>query len=912
MSNSVTPHRTVFAHHPLASLALTFALGIVIGHFIASSLVSFIAYGGKSSILVVYFFARGKHRFASFFLVMAFLCLGASLALIEKRGAATNRIRRLYDEGIVASGDPVEVMGVLQSAPELAPDGLYLTVKVERIRIKNEERTASGVVSLFALMRSNEIRTDYDKLELHYGARLNVLTALRREDGFRNPGVSSFKESLDLRGIDATGSIKSPLLIERLDDERVFLPLAWLYEWRQELLLTIERKFSSDTAGVLAASLLGNRNFLPRGAAERFREGGTFHVLVISGLHISFIGLITIFIMRRVTRRRIWHFTVTSIVLWSYSLAVGAQASVVRATMMFSVVALSPLLQRKSNSLNVLGGAGLVLILWRPGELFDPSFQLTFLSVLAIVVVAWPLLTRLHEVGAWRPSNETPSPPICSHWLRLLGEILFWSEREWKKDMESSPWHCRLFKCRYATVLERFHLQRVLRYVVTLILVSTSVQLVLLPFLILYFHRVSFASVLLNIIVGVCMALTSLCAIAALAVSSISNSVSSLLVTLTESLTWLIINSVAPFQKIRLASIRLPEYAGWAATVYGLYYVPLIVLTARLASWKPVRHTSGIMTRKRFAAHFLTRVAAIAFSICIIVVVWHPLSAPQTDSRLHVDFLDVGQGDAALLTMPDGTTVLIDGGGQPNFENSQRDGGENEVSGSFQRDRRSIGDAVVAEYLWWRGLDHVDYVVATHADADHIDGLNAIVRNFKVRSALVAREPLRDAEYLRFASTLQEAGVPTQLISRGDSLHFGSVTLEVLWPVRIANANAPSRNDDSVVIRVRLGEKSFLFTGDIEKRAETILTNISDDLKCDVVKVAHHGSRTSSLDKFVNATRPSIAIISVGLNSAYGHPHKETVDRWRASGAEVLTTGKRGLISLSTDGTDLLLQTFVK
>jgi competence protein ComEC len=433
---------------------------------------------------------------------------------------------------------------------------------------------------------------------------------------------------------------------------------------------------------------------------------------------------------------------------------------------------------------------------------------------------------------------------------------------------------------------------------------------VLLPFLILYFHRVSFASLFLNIIVGVLMALLSFCALAALVVSEISNSLGASLVSLTEAINWLMVHSVDPFETMRLASIRLPEYSGWPSIVYGLYYVPLVTLTVKLARWKPVRHPSGIEKRERFSAFSVTRMAAFAFMIGVIIVVWHPRSAPAADSKLHVDFLDVGQGDAALVTMPDGTTVLIDGGGQPSFDNSRRYGDEDETAEPFQRDRRSIGEAVVSEYLWWRGLDHVDYIVATHADADHIDGLNAIARNFRVRCAFIAREPSRDPEYSRFAATLRDMGVPAEIIARGDSLRFGSVTLDVLWPVHLSDPNAPSRNNDSIVLRMRFGERAFLLTGDIEKGAEAALTSDSDELKCDVLKVAHHGSRSSSIDSFVNATRPSLAVISVGLSSAYGHPHKEVVERWRASGAEVLTTGQSGMISVSTDGRDLRTESF--
>jgi len=250
----------------------------------------------------------------------------------------------------------------------------------------------------------------------------------------------------------------------------------------------------------------------------------------------------------------------------------------------------------------------------------------------------------------------------------------------------------------------------------------------------------------------------------------------------------------------------------------------------------------------------------------------------------------------------------VDGGGRPNF-NQANDGEGDPV---FERDARSIGEAVVSQYLWSRGLDRVDYVLATHADADHIDGLNDVARNFKVRGAIVARTPADDVEYVRFATTLKEAGVPVDKIGAGDVLRFGNVSAQVLWPPPTRDENASSRNNDSIMLLIRYGEKTLLLTGDIEKQGEAAVLQEGNDIKSDLVKVAHHGSKTSSIEAFVVATHPSLAIISVGRTSMFGHPNKDVVERWRASGAEVMTTGQRGTISVMTDGRALIISTCVK
>ena len=194
-----------------------------------------------------------------------------------------------------------------------------------------------------------------------------------------------------------------------------------------------------------------------------------------------------------------------------------------------------------------------------------------------------------------------------------------------------------------------------------------------------------------------------------------------------------------------------------------------------------------------------------------------------------------------------------------------------------------------------------------------MSGLNDIAHNFKVRAALLGRTESDEAEFARFAETLRRERVPIELVGRGDRLKFGAATIDVLWPPRAgADAQALSENNDSLVLRVRYGSRAFLLTGDIERDAEFALLSAQDDLRSDVVKVAHHGSRTSSTEPFVAAVRPAVAVISVGHTSPFGHPDKNVVARWRATGAQVLQTGQRGTVTVSTDGNDLRVETYAR
>jgi competence protein ComEC len=895
------------AQYPLLQLALAFACGILVSHYQAISFGRWTSAAALATIAAGMALVGRRLSIATIFATAAALLVGSTLASIDRKVPA-NQLRRLLDNGSIAIGGPVEITGVLEREPEIAPDRLYLQLRVEKIRSREvggsaAERDVSGVITLLAVVPSESIKQEFEELDLRYGARLRVMTRLERADSLRNPGVSPFTEYLDREGYDATAFVKSPLLIERLENQRVFLPLAYVYEWRRRLQTQIDATFANETAGVIDAAVLGNRYNLSRSTSERFREGGTFHVLVISGLHITFIGGLVLLLARRFTKNAALQFVLSLAVLWAYVLAVGAEASVVRAALTFTIVVLAPVVSRESSSLNALGGAALILLAWRPADLFDPSLQLTFVSVLAIVVFAWPLLQKMSEIGSWRPTRETPYPPFCAAWFRSFSESLFWSARENKQELERANYNYLLFKTPIAATLERIHLQRALRYAFAAIVVSVAVQISLLPFLVIYFHRLSFASLVLNIGVSFLMAAMAIVAGIALLLTKVSVTLATPVISLADLLTWLMVHSVDPFSRLGAASMRLPEYTGKAGALYGVYYLPLLLLARALASWQPLSLPRRVTKRTS-----IVWLVALVQLLAMGLIVFHPFSAGRGSGKLQIDFLDVGQGDAALVTFPDNTTLLIDGGGRPGpMQNGYADEDEN-----FNRETRSIGETVVSEYLWWRGLDHVDYLLATHADADHIDGLNDVARNFHVRAALVARTPASDLEFTRFAKTLADGRIPLRLIGSGDVLRFGEVTAEVLWPVALADANASSNNNDSIVLRLQLGARALLLTGDIEAKGENGVLRDHKNPGADVVKVAHHGSRTSSTDAFVSEVKARFAVVSVGQVSIFGHPNAEVVDRWRRSGAQVLTTGNSGTITVITDGKNLELQTFVE
>ena len=886
---SLPTSSTRYCLAPVLWLASAFALGILAATFVDIRLVPAAAISGTCGIFACLI---RKHPAATFLVLAAFTAAGIAAYTAEKQAVRSNRIKVLYDSGTVASGDPVEIEGVLTSGPEPSAEGDFLNVATERLRYRGIDRAVTGKVRLFVPFGDH-----VDALRLKHGSRIIVNCVLEREDEYLNPGVIRRPDLLDQLGIDASGSAKSALLVEHIADESVFLPLAWIYDQRARLIGDLTAELSPQAAGIMTASLLGAKHFLDRDTAEVFREGGTFHVLVISGLHITFIGGILLLAVRGLTRNRWVQFFAPTICLWAYTFAVGADVPAVRAAVMFTVVLFSYVIYRPANMLNSLGLCALILLAWRPLDLFNPSFQLTFVSVASIIAFAYPIIDGMQKIGSWSPTSKTPFPPVVPDWLRRMCETLYWNEEKWHFEEKRQIWSASLFKSPYLPGRVTGSLQKVLRYLTEGILVSLIVQICMLPLLVVYFHRVSLVSIVLNLWVGFFIAIESVAVVIAAIMKNISPMLAAPLFVLAEAGNWLMMLLPRILTGHSWSGFRLPVYDGPGRIVYVLYLASLIFLAFVLHRWDPMR---GFKVPK-----FVPLAAGSALLFFFLVIIFHPYSTPDADGRLKIDFLDVGQGDAALVTFPNGRTMLVDGGGRMRFRRSE------DEEEPFEPDIRRIGESVVSEFLWERGYSDIDYMVATHADTDHIQGLADVARNFKVNEAFVGRMPANDPDNDELINVLERRGIKTSYVAAGESWNVGKVNIEVLFPPDgVAPAAGLSNNDSSIVLRITYGQRMFLLTGDIESLAELALTSTEVDLSADVVKVPHHGSRTSSTPRFVELVKPKIAVIPVGRRSPFGHPHRDVVGRWLTAGADIRTTGDKGTITISTDGSDLQVSTF--
>ena len=884
-------------------LAVCLGTGVLVGRYLQIGLVPAAV---VVALLAVCALVSRRTLVARVFLGLAFAAAGAGLFAVEvSREDASDRIRVLYDSGAIASGSLVQLEGVVTGTQDESLSGEFITVRADQLKLSEETRPVQGNVRVFLPDPGDApmfgLAETYRSLvsDLKYGTRVRVTCGLEREDEYLNPGVQRRPEVLDRMGIDATCTA-APTMVERLSEPSAFNPLAWLYSQRARLIDSFHQNLTPRAGGVMIASLLGDRYFLDKDAADLYREGGTFHILVISGLHITFIGGMLLWIVRRFTRNRWTECFAVAGVLWAYTLAVGADTPVVRASVMFTVLLVGYALYRRSSLLNSLGICAVGLLAWNPSSLFDPSFQLTMVSVGAIVACAFPLVEKLRLIGTWSPTPEHPFPPTAPRWLVRLCETIYWNAAAWKYEQKRNVWTANISKNPLLHGRIRDWTQKIVRWLVEGLVVSAIVQIWMLPLSVWYFHRVAFSGVLLNLWVGFWIAIESFAAVTGVVLSNVSSLLADGFFALADAANWVLLLLPRAFSENGWTSFRLPAYHGQAAWIYGVYYLPLLTLVIMLARWNPFelhRKTEDRITRLT-----LLTVSPVAALLLVAVVVAHPFSAPRADGRLHIDYLDVGQGDSILVTFPNGETLLVDGGGRPIIGDKPQD---------FHPDTRTIGEAVVSEVLWYKGYSRIDHILATHADADHIQGLNDVAKNFTIGDALFGRTPMKNADFAALADVLTRRRVPIEVMSRGQSFDIGGAHIEVLNPAATVDTDAPSDNNHCLVLRITYGSRYFLLTGDIERQAEADILLNNAVLAADVVKVPHHGSRTSSTQSFVAATHPQYAVISVGRHSPFGHPHADVIERWHNAGVRVLTTGENGMISVSTDGSDLTLSRYV-
>ena len=290
------PYIRLFSQNPLLQLASALAFGIVFATFFEIR-ITYLFVGLILVTLATLVSAySARISIAGFTVLTALFFAGSILTSLQMR-KAPNQLKSIIEQRLIRPSESVELIGVVTGPVELARDGIHFSLNVEKVNTVTLNLKSSGVVALTGYLRHSYDAEKYRNLRLQSGSRISVRTRIDRTEQYRNPGVSSLAEYLDTKDIDAIALVRGPESIGRLDSASSIA--AFVYQWRDFLQREIDTRFSTETAAVLAAALLGNRYNLSNITAERFREGGTFHILVISGAHISFLGALILLFARR-------------------------------------------------------------------------------------------------------------------------------------------------------------------------------------------------------------------------------------------------------------------------------------------------------------------------------------------------------------------------------------------------------------------------------------------------------------------------------------------------------------------------------------------------------------------------------------------------------------------------------------
>lgn len=664
-------------------------------------------------------------------------------------------------------------------------------------------------------------------LALHQGDRIRFQGTVRRPRGLLNPAGFDYAAYLEHQGIDLIATVSGPHGVTLIEKPLTGRWHIWsrIDQWRAIVRQAAVHTVSQPALGIYLGMIIGERGYLEQEIQEWFMITGTVHLLSISGSHLGLVAVVFFGAVKRIilwfpssfllaVSRRITPTQIAILFTWPavalYALLAGAELATIRSLVMITLGMAAVWLGHERHLGHAMAVALLIIVLHDPRAIYDISFQLSFLSVFAII-------SMLSHTRAERDSN---------------------------------------------TDLHRQLHQRITTHILGALLMSGAVTLTTLPLVAFYFNQVPWMGVITNLVAvpftGIVLVPLGLLA----ALWTILTGGDSLIMGewLAHLFYWMVIGlrwcAGIPGGEWYVAAPSIP--------MMTLFYLSVLL--------------SGIHGIPR-------RFYIIGVGTMSVLLAWW-LVVPGLDGdgdRWRVTFLDVGQGDSAVIELPDGKTVLIDGG--------------------TRRERFDMGKRVVAPFLWNRGIHHIDLVIGTHQQLDHVGGLIWILRHMSV-GQFWGEGILRSEQFARdLQSALRLRGIDERVATLGqDLLHSGPCQLTILNPPKrspgldeVQLQSGTSLNNHSIVSRLQCGAHSILFAADIEADGLSRLT-VDGRRPVTLLKVPHHGAR-SSLDRgWLRQLRPQYAIISVGAGNPYGHPEPSVLQAYKDQETTVYRTDLDGAV----------------
>jgi competence protein ComEC len=701
--------------------------------------------------------------------------------------------------------------------------------------------------------------------DLRYGQNIELDAKVRKPHNYGNPGAFDYAHYLGQRDIFWTASASAGS-VRILPGHCGSAFQKFVMDLRAAALTRIAHLYQGNAyqTAIVQAILIGQNYQLQRVWTDDYRNTGTFHTLVISGTHVAILAAFFLFLLRICFVPEGPALFLTSGLMWLYALVAGWGAPCVRSAAGLTLFSIARYFYRERRPLNLLAAVAIGFLLLDPDQLFDASFQLTFLAVAFLGAFAMPLI------------NATTGP--LSRGLSGLSDT--------GRDLHLAP-RVAAFRVEMRLLVQTLRMvlrlpQRIALWIVTVpariiffffevAAVSAVAQVGLALPMIVYFHRIGLSGLSANAFIVPILGVAVPIAFVAVFTGS---------VWVAKIAGWLlgISRTIVAWHAAMEPRWHIPPPPLWLGVVFGMALIAFAV--ARGRRWRII--------------------TGAALGLCLALMLWHPFPPEFRRGELEMTAIDVGQGDSILVVFPDGKTMLMDGGGIAGF-------------GVNERPKIDTGEDVVAPYLWQRSFRSIDVVALSHAHEDHIGGLPAIVDDFHPKELWTGATPESDmpaaASWRNLRDKARKSGVKIVPMLAGTQFAFGGAQIEILAPMADYVPIDVPKNNDSLVIRIRYGARTFLLCGDAERPIERRMLEENEITHVDVLKVAHHGSHTSSTQEFIDAASPEYAVISAGYANSYGHPNRDVVERFEQGRALVYRTDEDGLITIHTDGKRLAAET---
>ena len=588
--------------------------------------------------------------------------------------------------------------------------------------------------------------------------------------------------------------------------------------------------------------LIGDRENISDITEDNFKKSNLTHMLAVSGSHITYIIVALTTLLSKTNRK--FSLIITIIFLLFFTVLTGFTASVLRASIMGILTLLASILHRKSDTINNLGISSIIILLYNPYLLVDAGFLLSYAGTIGIIFFSKKISNGISIIV-----NKI-NPNLLNIEQNNNSKILF-----------------------VKSIIEK-----IILYVISSLSVTISANIVIIPIMAYMFSTISFTFWISNILAGSIMEVVTIFGFITYLISIVFPMLAEFLaIALNLFLTILLkiaeISSIIPGASIYIKTPSL--------IMCVMYYLIIFILF----NLKPIRQ----FIRKKAIFRFLIIKAKkhklkILVTIITVIILLNSIIY-VTDKNLKIYFVDVGQGDCTLIQTNEKKNILIDGGGSE--------------FGSFD-----VGESILLPYLLNRGINKIDYMMISHFDSDHIGGLFYIMENLKVDNIIISRQGKNSENFKKFIQIISEKQINLIIVKRGDYVKIDDTSyFEILFPGE-KQISDNVLNNNSIVAKFVSSNVTMLFTGDIEEIAEKRLCELyrnTNKLQADIIKVAHHGSKTSSTLSFLELVNPQIALIGVGADNNFGHPNEGVLERIKKLGTQIYRTDQTGEVSIVID-----------